>query len=402
MLATTRGERSFPVSSRGSSRSEGRSLARRALVVVATAALLAGMASPAMAQSDQTTPPTTTNSLEDLVNKLLGGGTVPPNTPPQASPGASAGNPSADPGHAPSPGADTPPVAGAAQAVPPEAQAAIDSLNRTPGRNTGELLVALRQLVDLGLSPEEAAVIGMGHFPVGGQADYSDDFLFPRFNPEFHPHQGNDIFATEGTPVRAVEDGSVSYSDGGISGKAFHLSTGNGTYYFGCHLVAFANLPSGSSVTQGQIIGFVGSTGDAAGGSPHLHFEVHPGGGGAVDPKSFLDGWLDEALANVSQLVATYRQVGLPKAISYAGVLRRFDEPLAGGTGISTLLTASSANPGIRRLSELRASRNLTADSAKADAAAVDAWKAADRTSRSLLSPVTPAPLQTLLAHDSN
>jgi len=358
-----------------------------------------------MAQSPppgQATPPTTTNGLQDLVNNLLGGGTVPPATPPQANPGASSTGAAADPGQAPPAGGDTPTVAGAAQVVPPDAQVAIDSVNRTPGRNSGELLVALRQLVDLGLSPEEAAVIGMGHFPVGGQADYTDDFLFPRFNPEFHPHQGNDIFAAEGTPVRAVEDGSVSFSDGGISGKAFHLATGNGTYYFGCHLVAFANLPSGSSVTQGQIIGFVGSTGDAAGGSPHLHFEVHPGGGGAVDPKSFLDGWLDEALANVSKIVATYRQVGLPRAISYAGVLRRFDEPLAAGTGISTLLTASSANPGIKRLSELRASRSLTADSTKADAAIVDAWKAADRTSASLLSPVTPIALQTVLVHDSN
>jgi len=238
----------------------------------------------------------------------------------------------------------------------------------------------------------------MGHFPVAGQADYTDDFLFPRFNPEFHPHQGNDIFAAEGTPVRAVEDGSVSFSEGGISGKAFHLNTGKG-YYFGCHLSAFADLPSGSSVTQGQIIGFVGSTGDAAGGAPHLHFEVHPGGGGAVDPKSFLDGWIDEALVNISKLVATYRQVGLPKAISYAGTLRRFDEPLAGGGGIATLLTASS-NPGIRRLTELRASRGLTSD--KANAAVVDAWKAADRTSASVLSLVTPVALQTVLVRNSN
>jgi len=285
--------------------------------------------------------------------------------------------------------------------VPPEAQAAIDSLNRTPGRNTSELLAAVRQLTDVGVSAEEAAVIGMGHFPIAGQADYADDFLFPRFNPGFHPHQGNDIFAAEGTPVRAVEDGSVSFSEGGISGKAYHLSTGNGTYYFGCHLSAFADLPSGSSVTQGQIIGFVGSTGDAAGGAPHLHFEVHPGGGGAVDPKSFLDGWLDEALANIPKLVATYRQVDLPRSVSFVGALRRFDEPLAGGNGTSPLLTSSAASSGVRRLTELRASRDVTTDSANADAAIVDVWKSADRTSQSLLAPVTPLALQTILVRSS-
>jgi len=283
--------------------------------------------------------------------------------------------------------------------VPPEAQAAIDSLNRTPGRNTSELLAALRLLTDVGVSADEAAVIGMGSFPVGGQADYVDDFLFPRFNPGFHPHQGNDIFAAEGTPLRAVEDGTVTFSEGGISGKAYRLSTGNGTYYFGCHLSAFADLPSGSSVTQGQIIGFVGSTGDAAGGSPHLHFEVHPGGGGAVDPQSFLDGWLDEALANITKLVATYRQVDLPRSVSFVGALRRFDEPLAGGNGTSPLLTSSAASSGVRRLTELRGSRNLTTDGATADTAIVDAWKAADRTSQSLLAPVTPLALQTILVH---
>jgi len=285
--------------------------------------------------------------------------------------------------------------------VPPEAQAAIDSINRTPGRNTDELLVALHQLVALGLGPEDAAVIGMGHFPVAGAANYSDDFLFPRFNPTFHPHQGNDIFAAEGTPVRASEDGSVRYTDGAVSGKAFYLTTGSGTYYFGCHLVAYADLPSGSRVTQGQIVGYVGSTGDAAGGAPHLHFEVHPGGGAAVDPKATLDRWLDEALANVANLVAGYRQVGLPGPVSDTGVLRRFDEPLAGGSGIATLVAASSSNPGIRRLGELRAARRSTSDSAKADTASIEAWQAAERTTHSLLAPVTPAALQTVLVHES-
>ncbi len=364
--------------------------------------------SPAGAQSappgQATAPPATANGLQDLVNNLLGGGTVPPappGVPSPPDPGSAPSGPDAGTGQTPSAGGDAPSAAGSAPVVPPEAQANIDSINRTPGRNTGELLVALRQLVDLGLSPEEAAVIGMGHFPVAGQADYTDDFYLPRYNPDYHPHEGNDVLAAEGTPVRAPDDGNVRYTEGGISGKAFYLTTGNGTYYFGCHMVAFADLPSGSSVTQGQIIGFVGTTGDAAGGPPHLHFEVHPGGGPAVDPKSFLDGWIDEALANVAKLVATYRQVDLPKAISYAGTLRRFDEPLAGGSGIATLLTASSSNPGIRRLTELRASRSLAGDTARSDAALVDAWKAADQTSRSLLALVTPGPLQTVFVRDA-
>ncbi len=371
-----------------------------ALVVVTTAVVLVGPATPVMAQS---TPPTTASGLQDLVNKLLGGGTPPPPPPtaPAPSPGTSPGGQDPGAGSVPSGDAGGTPPADTPRAVPPEAQSRIDSLKRTPGRNTEQLLTALHQLVDLGLSPEEAAVIGMGQFPVAGLANYSDDFLFPRFNPDFRHHQGNDIFAAEGTPVRASADGNVRYTEGGISGKAYYLTADDGTYYFGCHLVDYADLPSGTRVTQGQIVGYVGSTGDAAGGPPHLHFEVHPGGGGAVNPKSFLDRWLDEALANVSNIVASFRVVGLPKAITYAGTLRRFDEPLAGGNGIATLIASSSSNPGIRRLSELRASRNVTSDGTSTDAANVEAWQTADRASSDLLARTTPPALQALLGRHS-
>jgi len=282
--------------------------------------------------------------------------------------------------------------------ISPEQQALANSISRTPGRNTSELLAALHQLSDVGLSPEEAMVIGMGRFPVGGEAGYGDDFLEPRAGSATG-HQGNDIQAAEGTPIRASEEGTVAYGEDGGCGKSFHLTTATG-YYLGCHLVGFADLGSGAHVTQGQIIGFVGTTGASTG--PHLHFEVHPGGGAAVNPKPILNGWLDEALANIAQIVATYQQVDLPKAISYTGSLRRFDEPLAGGSDVATLVTASSSNPGIQRLTELRASRGPTAGSSKPDAAAIDAWRSADQTSRKLLSLVTPGALEAALAGKSN
>ncbi|MGI8776244.1 MAG: M23 family metallopeptidase [Acidimicrobiales bacterium] len=372
------------------------------------AALLVTLESSAGAQTpppDQTTTPTTVNGLQDLLTKLLGGATAAPAPATPAAPGAA--GPAAP---APAPGATPPPPAVAADAkttpdathvVPPDAQAMINSITRTGGRNTGELLTALRQLVDLGLSPEEAAVMGMGHFPVAGQAAYNDDFLMPRFTPSFHTHQGNDIFASEGTPVRAPEDGTARFSEDPVSGKSVYVTTANGTFYFGCHLAGYADI-GGGRVTQGQIIGSVGNTGDASGGSPHLHFEIHPGGGAAVNPKPILDGWLNDALANVAKIVASYQQVGLPRPLTFTGSLRRFDEPLAGGSGIANLLATSSSNPGVRRLSELRASRDLASDSSKADAAVADAWKAAEQSSRSLLALVTPSALQTVLVHDSN
>ncbi len=376
----------------------------RALAAVPVAALLAGWGAPAVAQTvpppDQSTTPTT-NGLQALLDKLARGSATtaaPPAAPAPAAPDAPA--PGADPGTPPPPPpvvADAPPPPGVPAVISPEAQALANSISRTPGRNTSELLAALHQLTDVGLGPDEAKVIGMGHFPVAGEVQYGDDFLEARAGSTTG-HQGEDMQASEGTPIRASEDGTVTYASDSGCGNSFTLTTATG-YYLGCHLVAFADLGSGTPVTQGQIIGFVGNTGASTG--PHLHFEVHPGGGGAVNPKPILNAWLDEALANVPKILATYQQVGLPKAISYAGSLRRFDEPLAGGSAVATLVAASST-PGIRRLSELRASRGLTTDAAKADAATVDAWKAADQTSRSLLSLLTPGALQTVLVRNTN
>ncbi len=373
----------------------------RALASLVVAASVAAWIAPAGAQ---TTPPTTRNGLEELVNNLLNPPTTTP-TPPPAPPPEPGSDAPADPGAPPIPVGDGGlPPSEESRVIPPDAQAVINSISRTGGRSTNALMTALRQLVDLGLSAEEAAVIGMGKFPVAADAAYNDDFLMPRWGPGLRFHQGNDIFAVGGAPLRAPEDGSIRYSEDPTSGKAYYLTTANGTFYFGCHLESYAELPNGSSVTQGQIIGFNGNSGNAQGSTPRLHFEIHPGGGAAVNPKPILDGWLDDAMANVADIVASYQEVGagLPKAFTYAGALRRFDEPLSGGNGIATLLASSSSGPGMRRLTELRASRALSTDSAKADAAIVEAWQEADRTSRSLLSKVTPGALEAVLGGASS
>jgi murein DD-endopeptidase MepM/ murein hydrolase activator NlpD len=235
--------------------------------------------------------------------------------------------------------------------VPADALAQINAVKRTPANSTAALIQAVSALEDFGLTPQEAINLGFGHFPVAGMANWSDDWLMPRFTPSFHMHQGNDIFAASGTPIRAVADGSVRFSEEPVGGKDVYLTANDGTYFFCAHASGFApGLASGSNVKQGTVIGFVGDTGDAMGGSPHCHFEMHPKGGAAIDPKSTLDGWVNDALANVANIIASY-QSNAPKAVAAAGFIRRFDVgdqgmfSAPGRPPAGSLLWASSVNP---------------------------------------------------------
>lgn len=101
-----------------------------------------------------------------------------------------------------------------------------------------------------------------------------------------HRHQGNDIFAARGTPVVAPVGGTLRHVRGSIAGNAWYLAGDDGTTYYGAHMDSYVAGPG--RVNAGDAIGRVGSSGNAEGMSPHLHFEVRPGGGSAVDPWPLL------------------------------------------------------------------------------------------------------------------
>ncbi|WDF67487.1 M23 family metallopeptidase [Sphingobacterium oryzagri] len=128
------------------------------------------------------------------------------------------------------------------------------------------------------------------HFPVLGKDNRAiQSFWGADRDGGARRHEGIDIFATRGTPVLAVADGHVGFAGerGRLGGKQVWLQEkelGFRIYY--AHLDS-TSVYTGDAVALGDTLGFVGNTGNAAGGPPHLHFGVY-GSGGAVDPLNFV------------------------------------------------------------------------------------------------------------------
>lgn len=97
--------------------------------------------------------------------------------------------------------------------------------------------------------------------------------------------------ADRGTPLVAIESGTVvRLSDGGLGGITVWLAGDGGDEYYYAHLDAWApGLVEGQRLAAGETLGTVGSTGNAPEEWPHLHFEIHPGGGDAVNPYPTVD-----------------------------------------------------------------------------------------------------------------
>jgi hypothetical protein len=208
----------------------------------------------------------------------------------------------------------------------------VPSFRRSAPGNTSRLVSALQELTDLGVPRDEALRLGMTPFPVAGPARYTHDWLNPRYTPTPHLHHGIDIFAAFGTPVVASGGGRIAtFGRSGAGGLSVWVEADDGTALYYAHLLAVhKGMQRGQRVERGTIIGYVGDSGNAEGGPPHLHFQWHPpvrnrkgqvtasgvsvsnhyglNRAPAVDPKPLIDAWLREAEENVPGVIAEQKQ----------------------------------------------------------------------------------------------
>jgi murein DD-endopeptidase MepM/ murein hydrolase activator NlpD len=115
--------------------------------------------------------------------------------------------------------------------------------------------------------------------PVQGPVGFGDTWGAPRSGGR--SHQGVDMIASRGVPLVAVVDGFAQSKVNVLGGNTVALSGADGNRYYYAHLDSWATL---GQVTAGTVIGYVGDTGNAKFSTPHLHFEIRPGGGAAVNP----------------------------------------------------------------------------------------------------------------------
>jgi hypothetical protein len=172
-------------------------------------------------------------------------------------------------------------------------------------RTTARALLFLLFLGVFAGSAQAASVPDLTAFPVVGNVSYIDDFGAPR--PQ-GPHEGNDIMSRRHQPAVAFEGGTVEKHVGSSLGTCMlYLYARSGMTYVYIHLnndltrsndndggcrdgVSWApGLRNGDRVRRGELVGYVGDSGDADGGSPHLHFEIRTPSGRAIDPYTYLN-----------------------------------------------------------------------------------------------------------------
>jgi hypothetical protein len=216
------------------------------------------------------------------------------------------------------------------------------------------LLVALLGLLPGSAQARPGTAVGAPKtliFPVVGKVSYEDDFGDPRGQGR---HEGNDIMANWRAPAVAVEPGTVKiWTRSATAGCMLYLYGKSGTTYLYIHLnndlgpnndnkgkckpgTAYApGLRDGQKVRAGQLVGYVGDSGDANGVGYHLHFELHPNDGRAVSPFKWLRR-AERLLFSLSEPELARAAAAAP-TLSLTGTVRSVEPGADGEPGLLTI-----------------------------------------------------------------
>jgi len=122
--------------------------------------------------------------------------------------------------------------------------------------------------------------------PVNGPVSFIDSWGFARSGGR--RHKGVDMMSPHGTPLVAITSGVIDrIGNGGLGGITFWLRGDDGHSYYYAHN-SRNTVVKGQRVIAGQLLAYVGNTGNARSTAPHVHFEIHPNGGRAVNPYQWV------------------------------------------------------------------------------------------------------------------
>ena len=193
------------------------------------------------------------------------------------------------------------------------------------GTYTTDPLVALAEHASQFTDSPEAMHDIYAPFIIAGPSTFSDTWGSVRYGEgdDLRPHLGQDVFCERDAPVLASEPGYVELSDDDLGGNIARLHHDRGGYWYYAHLSAFAlGLSSGDRVETGDVIGYCGTSGNAKGTSPHVHFGSYPG---PRNPMRDLIGWLEEAEKEAEPMVEELIESGMQVRVAK----RLFGEILA-------------------------------------------------------------------------
>lgn len=196
--------------------------------------------------------------------------------------------------------------------------------------------------------------------PVGGPASWTDSWGAPRkeFGRSYRRHEGQDLFCERAAPLLAVQKGRIEFDTGALGGKVARLFLTDGSYWYYAHLSKWNTdeFSSGDSLRKGDVIGRCGTTGNAVGTPPHLHFGWYSGAQ-ALNPIARLSAWLEQTEVRAQRVLRAVTRQRMTRMVALT-TKRRFGDgltpshinarPRSGLNLLSLLLPSGITSRGVR------------------------------------------------------